>query len=1013
MEYKEIRFEKDIENYLLNYGGYEKGDMSTYDRTKAVDMDKMIRFIEKSQPKAWQRYQKIYREKAEEALYQRFDESVKMHGLLNVLRDGVKDRGVKLYFAFFEPESSLNQKVIDNYNNNILTSTRQFYYSTQNNNTIDMVLSLNGIPIIALELKNQITGQDVNNGKAQFIEDRNPREKCFHFNTRFLVYFALDHYEVEMTTELAGRDTFFLPFNQGSNGSGNVGGKGNPENPKGYSTSYLWEKVLTKDGLMEIIQKFMHLEEKTETKIKKGKEVKKTQKRLIFPRYQQLDVVKKLVNEVKTKGTGEDFLIQHSAGSGKSNSIAWLAYNLSNLHDKYNEPVFTSVIIVSDRRVLDSQLQETISSFDHTPGVLETIGRDKTSQDLKQALNDKKKIIVTTLQKFPVIYDEVDDSKGQKYAVIVDEAHQSQSGSSAKMMKTALADTEEALKEFAEIEGIEEDEALDNEDKLVQEILSHGKHSNLSFFAFTATPKKETIDLFGTDKGYGSKSAFHIYSMRQAIEEGFILDVLQNYMTYETSYRIAKDTEDNPEVPSSTAVNTINRFASLHTHNLQQKTQIIVEQFRETTKHKINGRGKAMVVTASRLHALRYYHEMKRYIELKGYDDLEILVAFSGVLNDKGTRYTEENLNKRKDGSTIKEGQLPTEFSSEDFNMLVVAEKYQTGFDEPLLHTMFVDKRLRGVKAVQTLSRLNRIAPGKEDTFILDFVNTADEIEEAFKPYYEATILNESININLIYDTQILLRDKRLYNEEDIEKFIEIYYKEGEQTATDLGKLTSLIRPVIERYLELTEEDQFAFRKDLRNFNKWYAYVIQIARMYDTDLHKEYVFTSYLQKLLPKPETISLDLEDQLKLEFYKLEQSFKGDITLNPTTEDKTVEFGEIDTSGSPKDDEDFLDEIISRINEKYQGDFEDGDRVVIDHIYKEATQGVVKENLANYAINNDSEVFKKSIFPEDFENIAFKLYKENNARDNAFKKLFKDKEFYDAAMSAVGEMLYKDLRQ
>src|SRR5699024_5723843 len=372
--------------------------------------------------------------------------------------------------------------------------------------------------------------------------------------------------------------------------------------------------------------------------------------------------------------------------------IAWLAYGLSNLHDKDDNPIFTSIIIVSDRRVLDSQLQATITGFDHTPGVVETIGKDKTSQDLKDALNDNKKIIVTTLQKFPVIYEDVDNTKGKRYGVIVDEAHQSQSGSSAKMMKTALADTEEALREFAEIEGIEEEKALDNEDKLVQEIISQGKHNNMSFFAFTATPKKETIDLFGTDREYGNRSAFHNYSMKQAIEEGFILDVLKNYMTYETSYKIAKDTDENPEVPSSTAVRTINRYTTIHPHNLQQKTQIIVEQFRDITKNKINGRGKAMVVTASRLHAVRYYHEIKRYIEIKGYDDLEILVAFSGVIKDKGIEYTEEKLNKRKDGSIIKENQLPEDFSTDDFNMLIVAEKYQTGFDEPLLHTMFVDK---------------------------------------------------------------------------------------------------------------------------------------------------------------------------------------------------------------------------------------------------------------------------------------------------------------------------------
>ena len=998
MEYREKRFESDIENYLINHGGYIKGDMSTYDKEKAIDMDTLLEFIKSTQSKAWERYTKIYRERAEEALYKRFDESVNIHGLLNVLRDGIRDRGVRFQFVYFKPQSKLNQKVIDNYNKNILTCTRQFYYSAQNNKSIDMVLSLNGIPIIAMELKNQLTGQTVANGKAQFMNDRSPREKCFNFNRRFLVYFAVDHYEVEMTTKLQGQDTFFLPFNQGSNGAGNVGGKGNPENPNGYASSYLWEKTLSKDVLLDIIQRFLHLEDK---------------QKLIFPRYHQLDVVKKLIEDVRVEGTGENYLIQHSAGSGKSNSIAWLAYGLSNLHDKYDEPIFTSIIIVSDRRVLDSQLQDTIMSFDHTPGVVETIGEDKTSQDLKNALNDNKKIIVTTLQKFPVIYEDVDGAKGKRYAVIVDEAHQSQSGTSARMMKTALADREEALKEFAEIEGIEEEEALDNEEKLVDEILSQGRHNNMSFFAFTATPKKETIDLFGVETEAGNKIAYHTYSMRQAIEEGFILDVLQNYMTYETCYKIAKDTEENPEVPSSTAVRTINRFASLHQHNLQQKTQIIVEQFREITKNKIGGRGKAMVVTASRLHAIRYYHEIKRYIEIKGYNDLKILVAFSGVIKDKGDEYREETLNKRKDGSTIKENQLPSEFASDDFNVLVVAEKYQTGFDQPLLHTMFVDKKLRGVKAVQTLSRLNRIAPGKEDTFVLDFINTKEEIEESFKPYYEATILDESINVNLIYDSQTLLRNFRLYGDEDIEKFASIYYKDGEQTPTDLGKITSLIKPIINRYVDLDEEKRFEFRKDIRNFNKWYAYIIQITRMYDRELHKEYVFTSYLNKLLPKPERVSLDLEDKLKLEFYKLEKTFKGDISLNPTVEESTVEYGRLGLSTPYKEDENPLDEIIEGINNRYGGDISEEDRVAINSIYKEASKGIKKESLKTYINNNDKEVFQNSIFPRDFEDIAFKLYEENQARDSGFKRIFKDKDLYNATMIAVGEMLYRSFRQ
>ena len=1008
IEYKEIRIEKDIEHYLLTSGGYTKGDMSTYDRKKAIDMAKLIEFIKSTQPKEWERYERNYKDEAEKRLFKRFNEEVEVSGLLHVLRYGINDRGVRLRIAYFRPESTLNYDVIERYNKNILTCTRQFKYSTENENSIDMVLSLNGIPIVAIELKNQITGQSIENAKMQYMYDRNPKEICFQFNKRFLVYFAVDLFDVYMTTQLKGKNTYFLPFNQGTNGAGNVGGAGNPENPDGYATSHLWENVLTKDVLMDVIQRYMHLDVDVKVTKKDGKEIRKKTKKLIFPRYHQLDVVTKLLAHAKFNGSGCNYLVQHSAGSGKSNSIAWLAYGLSNMHDKDNKPIFTSIIIISDRKVLDSQLQDTISSFDHTRGVVETIGEGKTSKDLLNAINDGKKIIVTTLQKFPVIFQDVDETTNRRFAVIADEAHQSQTGSSAKAVRVALADTEEALREFAEIEGKLEDEIEDDEDKLVKELLTHGKHKNLSFFAFTATPKEKTLEMFGERHKDGSFKAHHTYSMRQAIEEGFIMDVLKNYMTYKTCYKIARSTEDNPEVPSSKAVKTIKRYASLHPHNLQQKTAIIIEQFREITKNKINGKGKAMVVTSSRLHAVRYYQEFKRYIEKKGYDDLDILIAFSGVVKDGGTDYSEEGLNKRDDGSTIKENQLKAEFNSEGFNMLIVAEKYQTGFDEPLLHSMFVDKKLKGVKAVQTLSRLNRIYPGKEDTFILDFVNTKEEIEEAFKPYFESTILDEEININLIYDTRTTLRNYRLYNIDDIEKFIKIYYKRGNQTATDLGKMTSLLKPVVRRYMDLSEEDRFNFKKTIRNFNKWYSYIIQIARMYDKELHKEYVFTAYLDKLLPRVSERDIDLEGKLKLEYYKLEETFKGDISLNPTVEEETLVFPKtLDTKGKPEDTDELLEVILNKINERVKGIFSEGDRVIVRTIYKRA----IKDNkkLKTQAKKNDSEVFENSIFPDVFKRVAQDCYMESM---ESFTKLFEDKNFYVTVMEEIAKEIYKDLR-
>ena len=1008
LDYKEKRFEEDIENYLLAKGGYIKGDMTTYSRDKAIDMSKLIAFIKATQPQQWERYERNYKSDAEGKLYKRFNEEVETHGLIHVLRHGITDRGMKINLACFRPETSLNPDVIKLYGENILTCTRQFHYSTENNNSLDIALSLNGIPIVAIELKDQITGQCVGNAKAQFMYDRNPKELCFQFNKRFLVYFAVDLYEIDMTTQLKGKDTFFLPFNQGSNGAGNVGGVGNPENPDGYATSHLWESVLTKDVLMDIIQRYIHLSVEETKTVKDGKEVRKTTKKLIFPRYHQLDVVTKLLINVRVNGSGYNYLIQHSAGSGKSNSIAWLGYGLANAHNDKNESIFTSVIVVTDRRVLDSQLQDTISGFDHTKGIVETIGEGKTSKDLRNAINDGKKIIITTLQKFPMIYEEIDDNKGRRFAIIVDEAHSSQSGNSAKKLKAALADTEEALREYAEYEGKSESEAIDDEDRLVNELLTHGKHKNLSFFAFTATPKEKTLEMFGEQHADGSFHPYHVYSMKQAIDEGFILDVLKNYMTYQTCYKIAKNTEDNPEVPTSKAIKTVRRYASLHAHNLQQKTAIIIEHFRDITKNKIGGRGKAMVVTASRLHAVRYYHEFKRYLEKMNYDNLEILIAFSGVVKDGSDDWTEESMNKRKDGSTIRENQLKAEFHSDEFCMLIVAEKYQTGFDEPLLHSMFIDKKLSGSKAVQTLLRLNRICEGKEDTFILDFVNTKEEIEEAFKPYYESTILDEEINVNLIYDTKTLLRNFKLYNEDDIEKFVKLYFKKGSQTAVDLGKMASFLKPIVSRYSALNEEKRFEFKKTIRNFNKWYSYIIQITRMFDKDLHKESVFTAYLAKLLPRATERDIDLEGKLKLEFYKLEQTFKGDITLNPTLAEETLQNPKsLDIGGKPEDKDELLESILNKINDRYNGLFTDSDKIIVETLYNKCVKG--NKKLTQYAKKNDSELFEQSIFPEIFKKIAQECYAE---QVKSFSKLFEDKKFYQSTMEEIAREAYKDLR-
>lgn len=1011
-DYKERRFEEDIEFYLIEQAGYSKGNQLTYDKEKALDLTKLIAFIKATQAKEWQRYESNYKERAERQLYKRFNDQVNSHGLLHVLRNGITDRGVKLKFVYFRPETDLNPLLAENYQHNNLSVIRQFAYSTENTNTIDMVLSLNGIPIVALELKNQITGQNVDNAQTQFMYDRNAKELCFHFNSRFLVYFAVDLFDVMMTTKLAGKSTFFLPFNQGSQGAGNVGGKGNPENPAGYATSYLWEKVLAKDSLLNIIHKFLHLDEELIVNIKQGKEERKYNKKLIFPRYHQLDVVTKLINDVKTKGSGQNYLIQHSAGSGKSNSIAWVAYRLAGLHDSYNNKIFTSVIVVTDRRVLDDQLQKTISSFDHHDGLVETIGDGKSSKDLRNAINSGKKIIVTTLQKFPVIYEELDDNKGKHFAIIVDEAHSSQTGSSAQKLKRGLADIEESLAEYALIAEQEEANREDFEDKIVSELISHGKHDNLSFFAFTATPKQKTLEMFGSAQADGTFRPYHVYSMRQAIEEGFIHDVLKNYMTYTTCLKIAKGTPENPELLESEARKAIMRYSSLHVHNLQQKTAIMVETFRENTARKIGGRGKAMVVTSSRAHAIRYYHQFKQYIKDKGYDNLGVLVAFSGTVQVNDVEYTEVGINKQSNGKRISEKQLPDAFHSDEFNILVVAEKYQTGFDEPLLHTMFVDKKLAGVKAVQTLSRLNRIHKDKHDTFIMDFANSAEEIKESFAPFYEETMLDEEIEVNLIYDTQTILHTMRLYNQQDIQAFNKIYYKTSKQSATDLGKISSMFKPILQNFTSLDGDGQFKFKKYVRNFVKWYAYITQITRMFDKELHEEYNFLVYLNKVLPKNQVEKLDIDDKLKLEYYKLEKTFEGQIALSVDTEDYLLKNPKSVDAGNKKDpNKELLEKIIEQVNQRFEGIFQEGDEVIVGTIYDKFTSGDKKalNKLKRQAKNNNVEIFMDSIFPKIFENVTRECYTE---QVGAFTKLFQNKDFYNAIMQAIGKEAYRELR-
>jgi len=1007
----EKQFESDIESFLISPdGGWTKasdtGYRSTVSTGKALDLETLVGFVKETQPVVWQRFEKQCGGDVVQKFYRCFDDAVQKSGLVHVLRHGFRYRGMEFRVCWFKPESSLNEQAVKRYGQNVCQCIRQWHYSTQNNNSVDMMLAVNGIPLVAIELKNQLTGQTVDDARRQWMFDRDPNEPAFRLNNRVLVFFAVDLYHALMATKLEGDKTFFLPFNQGSAGAGQDGGAGNPAAPDGdYVTSYLWKEVLQKDCLLDIIQKFINFEVKCEKqKQPNGTERTVTKKKLIFPRYHQMDVVRKLIGDVRRHGAGRNYLIQHSAGSGKSNSIAWTAYRLSCLHDDDNRPVFSSVVILTDRTVLDRQLQDTISGFDHQAGSVETIDANKTSQDLLQAINDGKRIIVSTLQKFPVIYKEVKDVSGKNFAIIVDEAHSSQTGKSATTVKEALADTADALREYAEIEGKAEAEALDDLDELVREMIAHGKHSNLSFFAFTATPKKKTLEIFGNEYTDGSFHPFHIYSMRQAIEEGFILNVLENYTTYKTCYKIAKNTPDNPEVPASRAVQSIRRFEELHAHNLQQKAEIIVETFRDVTRHKIGGKGKMMVVTASRLAAVRYYHEIQNYINARQYTDVSIFIAFSGTVKDNDIEYTESGMNRSRQGQRVSEAQLKQVFHEEG-NILIVAEKYQTGFDEPLLHTMIVDKKLRDVKAVQTLSRLNRTCPGKLDTYVLDFVNTWEEIKLAFQPFYKETVLDHEIDVDLIYKTRDLIQEFSVYNDEPIQNICAIKFATDRKSETSQARITSCLKPVVDTYTALNEEQRYQFRRLVRSFIKFYRYVAQITRLFDKALHQEFVFCSYLEKLLPEEKQPDFVLGDKVKLEYYQLRKTFEGAIELDQQSEPlkQTVNPPK---PMKPEEVKNTLLEVIEKINERYKGDFTEGDKVMVTTLHDMA---MADPGLRKKARSSGQKIFVNSFFPKFFDQATQAAYTESM---DSYTKLFEDAEKYRTIMMSLGETVFRELR-
>ena len=1011
-KHTEIRFEEAIEEVLVASGGYVKGDAKTYDIDKALFPNEIISFITETQLKKWEALQQILGDRSEETLIKDLCKELSLKGSLHVLRHGFKSFGKSFRLAFFTPNSKLNQQAWEDYEKNILAVTRQVHFSPKNPSlSLDVVLSLNGLPVVTLELKNHMTGQTIENAIRQYKFDRQPNEPIFKFKERALVHFAVDTDSASMTTKLEGKDTFFLPYNQGyKDGAGNPPLK---ETGYDYRTSYLWESVLQKDSLLDILARFMHLQVEEKQIVTKRGIIRKTKETMIFPRYHQLDAVRALVVNSKQKGSGHNYLIQHSAGSGKSNSIAWLAHRLSSLHNDQDEKVFDSVIVITDRRVLDQQLQDTIYQFEHKQGVVQKI--DENTQQLAKALSGSVPIIISTIQKFPFIAQAIEtlekkgeevkiDTVGKRFAVIVDEAHSSQSGESAMELRKVL-NKEGIQSAIAEqILDMDEEELSDEaKEALLTEMLKRPRQKNISYFAFTATPKFKTLAVFN-EPGKNGKPPFHDYSMKQAIQEGFIMNVLENYTTYKTYYGLVKSIEDDPEVPKKKAALALARFMSLHPHNISQKVEVIVEHFRSSTKHKIGGRAKAMVVTRSRLHAVKYKLEFDKYISEKGYKDVKSLVAFSGTVVDPDfpdKSYTETGMNQG-----IKESELPEKFGAEEYQVLLVAEKYQTGFDQPLLHTMYVDKRLSGIQAVQTLSRLNRTTTGKEDTFVLDFVNEREEIYESFKPYYRVTEKGPESDPHLLYSLQHSLQEYQVFTDEEINALCEVWFKNRQEpTPGDHKIMNSVLDKAVERFKELNEEDQEEFKSKLISFRNLYAFLSQVIPYQDSDLEKLYTYLRFLNTKLPKRQSGKYELEDEVVLKYYRLQKISEGSIDLEVGEPEPVYGATEVGT-GSVKDDQIQLSTLVNKLNERFGTEFTLADQLFFDQVIETA--------MEDDKIREAAQVNSLENFMYFFEKMLEGLFIDRmEGNEDIFTKLMNDDKMMKIAAKQVGKDVYNRIRK
>ena len=998
--HSEAAFETVIEHHLLGHG-YVIVSRDSFDRERAIFPSVVLDFVKDTQSKEWAKLEALHGPKTGEQILTDLCKWMDANGSLATLRHGFKCYGRTLFVAYFKAAHELNPELEERYAKNRLGLTRQLHFSTRSEKSLDVTLSVNGIPIATLELKNAMTGQTVEHARRQYKQDRDPCETIFEFKKRTLVHFAVDTDTVLMTTRLAGSATHFLPFNKGDGG-----GAGNPADSHGrsYRTAYLWEEVLARDSLLDLLARFLHLQV-DEKRDDQGRKVKTEQ--MVFPRYHQLQAVRVLVEAARSEGRGNNYLVEHSAGSGKSNTIAWLTHRLASLHDDSNRRVFDSVIVVTDRVVLDQQLQDNIYQFEHKRGVVQKI--DESSRQLAEALESAVPIIITTLQKFPFVSRQLlkmAEERGEagagtlqtrRCAVVIDEAHSSQGGETATELKEVLGG--EALRKEAQKRAAEE--GREDLEDLFRSMAKRGRQANLSFFAFTATPKHKTLAVFGR-----SGTPAHRYTMRQAIEEGFILDVLKSYTTYATYFRLLKSCEDDPNVERKKAARALARFLKLHPHNIAQKTEVMVEHFQAVTRHKIGGRAKAMVVTGSRLEAVRYKQSFDKYIKDQGYP-IKSLVAFSGAVQDDKlpeVSYTEVGMN---DG--LREKELPERFATSDYQVLLVAEKYQTGFDQPLLHTMYVDKRLAGIQAVQTLSRLNRIHPLKEDTFVLDFVNDRDEIREAFKTYYEGAEIGDEVDPARLYAIKGELDAAGIYLDEEIARFCDVYFKpKQKQSALDHQAMNAALDPAVSRFKARSEEspdEAELWRGKLQAFQNLYGFLSQVIPYQDSDLERLYVFVRHLVTKLPRRASgAAYQFDDEVKLEYYRLQKISEGSIQLGGTDSyplDGPREVG----SGQIHDDPVALSQLINIVNDRFGTDFNQADQLFFDQIVEAA---MLDEEVQRAATVNSSDKFELM-----FRNVLERLFVDRmDQNEDIFVRFMNDLSFQKVITTWMADEAYRRLR-